>query len=41
MWRNSLDLNGEANDTVAQDLPMQAYKIMHVLWGMGQMMFTN
>ena len=24
-----------------QDYPMQAYKIMHGLWGMGQMMFTK
>jgi len=27
--------------SIRKTYPMQAYKIMHGLWGMGQMMFTN
>ncbi len=26
--------------SIGKTCPMQAYKIMHGLWGMGQMMFT-
>jgi 4-hydroxy-3-polyprenylbenzoate decarboxylase len=27
--------------SIRKTYPMQAYKIMHGLWGMGQMMFTK
>ena len=27
--------------SIRKSYPMQAYKIMHGLWGMGQMMFTK
>ena len=27
--------------SIKKTYPMQAYKIMHGLWGMGQMMFTK
>ena len=38
---NDLEVPANADFVIRKTYPMQAYKIMHGLWGMGQMMFTK